>query len=184
MCNVLSYNNGTPNFCGIGVSRKIKENIAIEVKYYFPNTNFNPDRTLASPYRFLTTEEEIDNYNDIGKLIRRWSYHYFDVGIRYEAFSAKNQSLSFRQNLSLAYGTDVYLTDLGALWISSDEPFHIIYRQYDKRKKVHYGGVTGIAYDYHLWKNKINIGLDVAVRYYTGGFPFQVNYGLHLGYNF
>jgi hypothetical protein len=184
MYNVFGEAHSIDNTLGLNLSRKINEKMTLEMGYRLHGAwVLYRDRDLI-PVRQLSIEEKVDGYDDTGKLIERQNYHYFDAGVRYEVFSAKNQALSFRQDLSVAYGTNVYLKDLSALWISPDEPFHIIVAELEGKKEAQIGGVTGIAYDYHLWENRINIGLDVATRYYTGGLPFQINYGIHLGYNF
>jgi hypothetical protein len=52
------------------------------------------------------------------------------------------------------------------------------------RQESSFGALAGIRYDYSFWKNRLNAGLNFDARQYAGGFPFQVNYGAHVSFNF
>ena len=54
----------------------------------------------------------------------------------------------------------------------------------ENEEKGYFGALAGIRYDYSFWKNRLNAGLNFDARQYAGGFPFQVNYGGHMGFNF
>jgi len=85
----------------------------------------------------------------------------------------------------MAYGGDYYLDYV--IWTEPlpGEPYvHPIDESWDKIKGNYFGGIIGLAYDYALWKDRINIGFNFSSRYYLNNIPFQFNYRLQIGYSF
>ncbi|WP_124637162.1 hypothetical protein [Taibaiella sp. KBW10] len=121
----------------------------------------------------------------VQKLTSRNKYNYFDLGMRYQVYQVKQHHLSISGGLSFAYGTNSYL--LNVIWTEPEpgEPYgHPIDAQVQTKKEGYIGGLLGFRYDYRLWKNRINLGAGITARAYTRDFPFQINYGIHAGYNF
>jgi hypothetical protein len=180
MYDVLSYQRTVNSIAGLRINRTLNERMTIELGYYFPNAQGIQVQGMG---RRLCEQEKLDSYDDVGKLFYREYYHYFDLGAGYRVFFIKNQSLRFKQSVSVAYGTNMYLANVGAIETIGN-PFHVLFTEYNARREMQFGGVTGLAYDYYFGNTRINAGIDIAARYYTKSFPFQLNYGLHLGYNF
>jgi|SRR5690606_19450844 len=179
--------------------------------------NINNQLRLFSSYlrmplnsRYLAIEEYLMSKEAVGKIENRGKYNYFDLGGAYKLWGFKNHTFSLSAALSLTYGENSYLTHV--VWSDPKpgelygRPFHA---DYDKKMESYFGGVAGLRYDYTFWKNRINIGVDIAARHYFGkknaklenphpntqvsdpnipggrnNFPFQINYGIHVGYNF
>src|SRR5690606_28441289 len=99
-------------------------------------------------------------------------------------FKKHRHSVSTTMSLSYAYGVNTILTDFK--WIGDPNTSAEAQFRYstETRKAQYFGGVTGFRYDYRFWKERINAGANFSARYYFGDFPFQLNYGLQLGYNF
>lgn len=166
---------------GIEYNRKINDKLKIGARYFQPNF-VNPYSAAFMGERFLSKHLIINGYDDVGKLWLRTDYHYWDLGVSYECVRIKKHSLNLKQHISLAHGKDKYIADL-VLWEYPNE-VHIIHFSSDVKNAQYWGGVSGLNYNYSLWKERLNIGAEFSLRYYFIDFPFQLNYGLHVGYNF
>lgn len=180
MPGVIVYNHSMTNVVGLTLGRKINERTELTLGYVFPNAQGILTYGMG---RLLSSEEILDSYDDLGKLFDRWRYHYWDAGVRYKIVAIGNHSLKAFQSISLAHGENDYLENMGVVPIPGNSS-HTVFIEYETKKECYMGGTTGLSYDYTFWKNRINIGAHFAARYYLKNFPFQVNYGLHLGYNF
>lgn len=175
----------------INYSRMILKNTHMYVNYL--NTSIISDILLIA--------NQLKEGND-GELLTRYKYHYADLGIGYQVFKFKNHILTINGALSIAHGTNTY-----QLHFERTDYAPII--SIDNQKETYFGGLIGLKYDYLFWKDRFNIGLNFSARKYLnknnahleiqdphiqhidpnipGGrhsFPFQINYGIHLGVNF
>lgn len=132
----------------------------------------------------LVTENSMSDINSVGKIESRKRYHFFDAGLNYSLLKMKRHTLSAGLAASFTFGDNIYKTKLV---LAPPPPYgqgDIIDIAYDIRKEYYWGAVTDIRYDFTFWKNRINAGADLAARIYSGGFPFSLNYGIHVGFNF
>ncbi|RYD99113.1 MAG: hypothetical protein EOP54_05410 [Sphingobacteriales bacterium] len=167
--------NDLVNSLSINYSRKVNEKCAAFLQY----------QRLPIKGWLLVQEEYGMAIEAIGKIEHRNKYNYFDLGISYSILTIKKHQLNTSLGLSIAYGENSYL--LNALWTppTSWEPNgHPFHADYEEKMEAYFGALLSLKYDYFIWKNKINIGADFTARHYLNAFPFQVNYGVHLGYNF
>ncbi len=188
------------NNFNINYSRLINKNVSLYVNY------LNAPITSSALMKVNSLEE-----GNNGKLLERYKYHYFDIGVGYQFLHFKKHSLSINGALSLAYGTNLYYTF--GVW-SGGFPEHQIppeltYFELDRIKEAYFGGALNLKYDYLFWKDRLNIGMNFGARKYLskknahleikdpnlqhidpnipGGrhdFSFQINYGIHVGFNF
>jgi len=182
----------------VGYTRKITNDFSTYISYQFTPTN-------GSIY--ISTEQWIYRPESRGKLIGRKKYHYFDLGANYNLFTHYRHTLYTYAGLSIAYGKNEYLSYLD-MSISQYGIF-IGRMETQNSREAYFGGLIGLKYDYLFWKDRFNIGLNFSARKYLnknnahleiqdphiqhidpnipGGrhsFPFQINYGIHLGFNF
>lgn len=169
------------NTLGVEYSRKIDDKLSIGIRYMQPNYS-NPYSAGYMGERHFSSHLTIDWYDDVGKLYMRRDYHYWDLGVSYECVRVKKHSLNLKQHISLAHGKDEYVEDIIAYEYPNE--FHIIHFSVSVKNAQYWGGVSGLNYNYSLWKERLNVGAEFSLRYYFIDFPFQLNYGLHLGYNF
>lgn len=198
--NTIEQQNNLFNQLRINYSRLIKDKIYLYAQY------------SKAPLlgRLLVQEQYLMSEVSLGKIENRKSFNYFDAGASYEIYKYRNHILSAFGGISIAYGENSYLTHV--VWTDPEpgEPYgHPIEASYQSEKEVYWGGIFGLRYDYHLWNNMINLGVDFSTRLYSGkknahlentypntqvpdpnipggrhNFPFQINYGIHIGYNF
>ncbi|MBL7720222.1 MAG: hypothetical protein JNL72_15400 [Flavipsychrobacter sp.] len=123
-------------------------------------------------------------FESTGKLTSRKHYNYFDLGVQYTVLTMGRHSLSAIGSASLACGTNEYLVKTNLPPQQPGTFAEITYAETELKKESYPGGMLTARYDCKLWKNRLNLGAELAARYYTHNFPFQLNYGLHVGYSF
>jgi len=167
----------------VSINRKLTEKLSFHLRYAIPDImggNFlSGDRGMG---RTLVTKG-VNGKDDEGKIYDRSWYHYFEGGVQLPLYRYKKHSFSANQFISIARGKDTYLTKVVTIE-RPDDPFHIVSSESEIRRGTYFGGVTGVRYDYSLWKSRIILGANLSIRYYLEDFPVQVNYGIHSAYNF
>jgi len=132
----------------------------------------------------LTGERHPFDSASLNKLVYRGKYQYYDVECAYTFFQKPRHNIHGFTGISLAHGKNSYLDWL----VLAPGPPHgqgdVIDVRFVEKAESYFGLFAGIGYDYFFWKKRISTGSDVSVRWYSNGFPFQLNYGLHVGYNF
>ncbi len=132
----------------------------------------------------LVTENPMTDLNAVGKIESRKRYHFFDLGLNCILLKIQRHALSAGLAASFTSGDNIYKTKLV---LAPPPPYgqgDIIDIAYEVRRESYWGGVADIRYDFIFWKNRINIGADLATRLYSGDFPFSLQYGIHAGFNF
>jgi hypothetical protein len=166
------------NGIGIQYERRINKGFGIALKYS-QWTNQDLMKALERPlFRENFIVPGTGEKNDGGGVLTTYSgYRFFDLSGTYTRELNKWHRFTFRQGLSYTTGQNEYIypTDVFV-------PTHTLRSELETGK--HFGGVTDISYDYLFWKQRINIGINIGVRYYVG-LPW-INYtgGMHLGFNF
>src|SRR5690606_26539 len=135
-------------------------------------THTHLERASQMKPKTIHHDRSIDKEN-INNIISRGGYYLFDVAASYRFFTKHNHEVSAFAGLSMAYSHNLYLKDV----MPFRAPTEWTYEAYS-------GSLGGLRYDYLLCQDRLNIGFEVLGRYYFGDFPFQLNYGLRVGYNF
>lgn len=125
-----------------------------------------------------------DYYDPSGRLDKMVDCRFIDLGGSYIYDIHKRQRLSVSLGFSYAVGRNDYTTLI--IWAPGPPVGmgDLSRYEYDTRWKGYLGGVIAVGYDYLLWKNRINVGVDASLRKYEGDFPLFTNYGFHAGFNF
>ncbi|HTO14676.1 MAG TPA: hypothetical protein VLZ83_02850 [Edaphocola sp.] len=127
-----------------------------------------------SPFVFEENRISKENY---GKIIGRFNAKAIDLGVTYEIFKKNKHNLKGIVALSTITTFNVYLDH----FYQRDKFDMVIYAS--EKREWYFGGMAGLGYDYTFAKNRFNIGAFSNVRAYFN-FPFQINYGIHIGYSF
>lgn len=173
--NVIMQQNDIVNSLSLNYSRKISESFSAFIQY----------SRLPVKGWLLVQEEYAMAIEAIGKIENRSKYNYFDLGAAYNMLTIKKHHLNIGFGPSVAYGANNYL--INALWTppTPEEPNgHPFHAEYEKKMEAYIGALLNLKYDYVILKNRVNLGADLAVRHYFNAFPFQINYGIHMGYSF
>src|SRR5690554_1086537 len=185
----------------INLNAQKKNNIEIGYGgYHFPLVTHQPDELFSTlnikysreivkdfqlkiQYTLLPVQATYLLYENfsLGEIVYRLNYNYFDFGAEYNVWQFNNHRFSASGAISLAYGKNKYLIAASPSGYEFLDPLNAVY---EEKMETYFGGVLDLHYDYTFWKNRLNIGPDFSLRYYNNDFPFQVNYGFHLGFNF
>lgn len=185
--NVITSHDRLLSTLNLTYQRKIVDKTSIFVSYtripfYFNGSNSN--MSSNSNYKPITTEEFDTDTNSIGKLHERYNYYYFDLGASYNFLEKKQHVFQIQLGASIANGINTYKTNLVLSFPSPEGWVDIINMEKDFIRETYFGGLLGIRYNYSFYKDKISIGGGATTRIYNKGFPFQMNYGVSVGYNF
>lgn len=133
----------------------------------------------------FAAERGLADTNGIGKRQAWGKYYFYDLGLNYNLYQYKHHCISVNAALSYAKGEDIYLKSM--IWLpswSGGPGFHIIEFENENKKAAYWGAVAGLRYDYYFNKDRCKVGAYFSGRYYGNDFPFQLNYGLGIGYVF
>jgi len=155
-------------------------------RYITPNNSLFVQYSHAPLNGWLSAEVNSGLAKEsLGKLTSHNQYNYYDLGIQHDFIKHARHTLAGFLGISVANGTDQYLSAI--LWTeptSSEPNGHPFHAEYDDRSGVYGGFISGVRYDFSFAKSRLKIGPSFWVRYYTNSFPFQINYGVSMGYNF
>lgn len=137
--------------------------------------------------KIFTAAEEVQVDEDptlpyipiIGKLESRQAYKMADGYVFYKYnLPTTRHYINVGIGISYCWGTNLYLKYYKQGTATDREV------AYDWREEDYWGLMPVITYDYLLFKNRMNIGLDIKGRYYSGRPKTQYDYGVHIGVNF
>ncbi len=173
--NVQEQNEDKIQIASARYTRRISEHLAFYVQYSRSPLNSN-----AVAYNSWKEYDEDGNmFYYYGK------YNYLDFAAQYEAINYKAHRISVSAGPSVAFGKNTYFDNMVIAEPNPGEPYgHIIFADLMQRNAFYFGAAASVRYDYSFWKSKFNVGPDISLRYFFNGFPAQLNYGLHLGFNF
>ena len=122
--------------------------------------------------------EPFNAANMLTGLMQRNRYKMIDVSILYKhQFSNSNHVVAVGIGPSYCWGTNHHHNNKS--YYPKMDVFNV------KTYAVsYYGIVPQISYDYNFLCNRLNAGVDLRARYYTGRAPGQYDYGVHVGVNF
>lgn len=174
---VLNFDNDLRNIKYITLD--YKRNFILNYNYKINFSVLNPLSGLEQ----MTLEHNIVDTNSIGKIESRKKYSFIDVSVGYKTKLFKRNYFSTNIGTSFAYGKDTYKESLAVWWPSPD---HVVIKNRTIKdvQKLHIGLNFDFHYDYMIYHNKINLGLNSTLRYFGNKFPLSIFYGIHVGYNF
>lgn len=168
--DVLSYYNRPYTLGSISYHRNFSEYLAIQIRATNTIRSY-----LVDKYGVTLTQEQISADKDaIDKIERRTLYYFFDILASYRFLNKGGNQFHAFMGPSFAFGKNEYLRK-----IYTDD-----FYETEVVSESYSGMLAGFRYDYLFWHNRLNIGAEILGRYYFGDFPFQINYGLRMGYNF
>lgn len=168
--DVIGYYNRPYTLGSISYQRNFSEDLVFRIGATNTIRNYLVDIYAVT----LTQEQYSGDKNAIDKIERRTLYYFFDLSVSYRFFDKGSNQFSAFAGPSMAYGRNEYLRA-----VHTDD-----YYEGELVSETYSGAVAGLRYDYLFWQDRLNVGFEVLGRYYFGDFPFQLNYGLRVGYNF
>ena len=164
------------SIAGISYEREIKNNFAIGGQYAL----WWGKPLSRGPRVAVATNELIGDSASLDKILSRFNFNTYDVYGIYNIILNKNIKIGLKAGPSITKGENEYLRSF--MYYSQEEPVCLTFET-ETVKETYYGAFTSLSFDYIFWQGRIPVGVDFSGRFYRN-FPFQVNYGLHLGYNF
>lgn len=178
---VKSYNQPVVRQIGIAYSRSLKNKLELRIGYTMSPFSFL-DFTFDDPSFFrkqrIMTWDRQDSEANIGKVIRRHNGHIFDIGGKYPLYRFKKHTLGAELGLSLIQVQNTYLKDMLRI-----DPWEVR-TVYEDKIEWYFGVSGGLTYSYSFAKDKFDAGAYLRARPYSRDFPFQLNYGIQIGYRF
>ena len=164
---------------GVSYERLLSDRIGAGGQY-----TFWWGKSIFSGYKEFETGTNFEvgsafSFQSVGKQISGYEYRSFDVYGFYSLPIRDKVKFDFKIGPSVTSGVNGYLVHLSPNYPGA--PDYVAYTE--EKEETYYGAFTGISFDYLLWEKRIPVGLDLNARYYPN-FPFQLNYGLHTGFNF
>lgn len=179
--HVMMYDYHPYTLAKLQYSRKILKSLSIGASFSFTQRNYTRSKDGFRFMNYYTIENYRISYSSLGKITERVDYYFFDLYGSYAKPISSNQAFRLFAGPTMAYGGNNYLTKLNL----SPPPYNDLGSlEIDKRYEAYFGFTAGLGYDYFLWQKRINVGADCSAKCYLNNFPFQLNYGLHVGYNF
>lgn len=111
---------------------------------------------------------------------RRINYKMVDLYGLYKLHLQDKQIVNFGLGVSYCEGLNRYIEDI--VVNPEDSLDAIIYGSAKTENDI--AVLPSVGYSYLLFKNRVDVGLDVKCRYYFRSFPTQFDYGFHIGFNF
>ncbi len=126
------------------------------------------------------------SYESEGKLIEIKEIHYADIGLSYKLFAHRKHSVQIRTGISRAFAPSNFYATVIAIRPARfpRDPMACAWSTGETKSEKYWGGVTGLNYGYTIWKQRLTVGVNFSVRYYTHDVPFQINYGIFNAFNF
>ncbi len=179
--NVIMYDYNPYTLAKLQYSRKILKSLEIGASFTFTQRNYTRSEDGFRFMNYFTMENYRISQSSLGKITERVDYYFFDIYCEYIKALAGNQKFRLFAGPTIARGGNNYLTKLNL----SPPPYNDLGSlEIEKKYETYFGFTAGLGYGYYFWKNRVSIGPEVLVRWYSNDFPFQLNYGLHVGYNF
>ncbi|MCD6012965.1 MAG: hypothetical protein K0Q79_2827 [Flavipsychrobacter sp.] len=109
-----------------------------------------------------------------GSIIWRYEYSMADLLFIYRYNRFKKHKIDVCIGPSYAYGKN---------WVYDTSYYGHVSVAHEERA-AYYGITTGIAYDYICLKNRVGLGYNFRWRKYFDLYGAQIDYGLHIKFNF
>lgn len=163
----------------LSYTRTIKSNFRATICYSYFRKNSN--YILGDAGVNYTSIFDIDN--KIGEEIGISKLNYLDLKLQYNKKIDKHLSA----NIALGPSYVKYLSSYTAsksYIIRPDGSYHSLGNVINGNEKQAIGLVMSTACNYTLWKDRINLGVELKGRYYPQKVPIHILYAVQLGYNF
>ena len=126
--------------------------------------------------------ENIYSEENEGKILSRRKFDHFDLGLEYLLFNKGQHGFSLSTGLAHTRGEDQYLVSMNLVDTGSPIP-HSIGVEIRYEKANYWGGIISGLYTYNF-KDNWSVGIGLAYRHYSNGFPSLINHGLFASYSF
>lgn len=138
-------------------------------------------KSIYSSVKFLGL---FDANNPIGARYSSNSFRYFDIAGVYTKRFTHNHSINVFAGPTLCTYNDVHIKSISTTIQPNGERHIVAITTYEVPNQKAIGGMAGLEYNVTFWKDRINAGADVNGRTYPGKVPLNINYGLHIGFDF
>jgi hypothetical protein len=160
---------------GIYYYRKIYRKLGLSIGYSKWNDIIISSHTLKP----ATVKGTSDAFHK-GSILYRNKYKMCDLILTYEFTLSKRSRLNYGVGVSYTSGKN---TVIDSIYFNPNPPYDgIIYTQLQNAE--YWGIVPVIKYDYLIYNNRISIGADIRCRKYFALYSVQIDYGVHLAFNF
>lgn len=120
--------------------------------------------------------------HDIG--LTRTNYKMIDLAIGYSLISTKRHELVVAAGPTFAKGHDSYIElELSSL-LPAGWGFSDLFATSSEHSDLHIGIIPSLSYNYHLLNGRFSTGADIKYRKYFSLKSYQLDYGVHIAYNF
>lgn len=133
-----------------------------------------------SANKLLYVREPFYGHGYSDSLTRRINYKMVDLYGFYKLQLRSKQIVNLGLGVSYCEGLNEYIEDI--VVNPEDSLDAIIYSSTKTENDI--AVLPSVGYSYLLFKNRVDVGIDVKCRYYFRSFPTQFDYGFHIGFNF
>jgi hypothetical protein len=130
--------------------------------------------------KLLSVQEPFYVHGHSRYISRRTNYKMVDLYVIYKLHLQDKQIVNFGLGVSYCEGLNEYIEDI--VVNPEDSLDAIIYGSAKTENDI--AVLPSVGYSYLLFKNRVDVGIDVKCRYYFRSFPTQFDYGFHIGFNF
>lgn len=168
---------------GFYYERKVHRNVFLGVGYaqwHIPPLLYYNSLNTLDRLPVNVHEQRIQHFPEMafGDLVSRYDYKMLDGYFFYKKTIQNRHSIDIGAGVSYCWGYNAYLKYFYQRTLS-DATFDL------ESRAVHYWGfIPALSYNYLLFNNRMNIGVDLKVRTYSNRPKAQYDYGINIGFNF
>jgi hypothetical protein len=118
-------------------------------------------------------------YSNVGAMEHRRAYKMYDAYAAYKLDCFRKHKVVAGLGASYCWGLNTYIDSIIIVPGSIEE-----YRIRHESKADYYGLLASLRYDYVTLRNRVNAGLDFKYRKYFGLYACELDYGVHITFNF
>lgn len=178
---VVKRQNGGPfNYLGANYNRLLNKRLSIytQVMYQFGENDASNDyEENWKVFDYYLYNKDRYSVRTSGK-----NYSFWDLGVQYSFYKYKDVSFSANLGVSAAEGIRIYMQ-----YVYDTAYYNGILYPYShsieklKRETI-FGGTVGLTANYAFMDDRFTVGSSItARRYFAQYFPFQLNFGVHIG---
>lgn len=181
---VVKEQNGGPfNFLGANYNRLLNKRLSIYTQFMY---QFG-ENDASNDYEENWKTFDYDRYDEDRYSIRTSgkNYSFWDLGIQYLFYEYKDVSFSANLGVSAAEGTRIYMQYVYDTAYYNGFLYPYSHSVEKLKRETIFGGTLGLAAHYSFMDDRFTVGSSItARRYFAQYFPFQLNFGVHIGVNF
>ena len=116
--------------------------------------------------------------------LTRTNYKMVDIAVRYSLIATKRHRLNAGLGISFANGSDIFYKDIINYPLPPDVYSCRSPPNSYEHSDIHLGAISSLSYDCYILKGRFAVGVDIKCRKYFSLQSVQLDYGIHVGYNF